>query len=244
MRQSNILLYDDDLKARIHTHLNSHSRLQLDDTNLRRAAVAIVLVDSTPDDDHDPYEPGEEPLRGVPGDVANLDGRMRRVSGGASFLLCRRAARMNRHAGQWALPGGRLDADETPLDAALRETEEELGLSLGTHHMLGYLDDYATRSGYLMTPVVLWAGSRGEITPNPDEVAHAYRIGLHELCRADSPRYVTIPESDRPVVQLPLGGDLIHAPTGAVLLQLRWVGIEGRLNERVHHLEQPVFAWG
>lgn len=238
-----MLPYDDDLKSLIQGNLSAHPRLQLDDANLRHAAVAIVLVDSEPDDVHDPYEPGGEPLRGVPGDVAGLDGRMRGVSGGASFLLCRRAARMNRHAGQWALPGGRLDADETPLDAALRELHEELGLALGAHHLVGYLDDYATRSGYLMTPVVLWAGSHAEISPNPDEVAHAYRIGLHELCRADSPRFVTIPESERPVVQLPLGGDLIHAPTGAVLLQLRWVGLEGRLGERVHHLEQPVFAW-
>lgn len=236
--------YDDSLRELLHTHLTAHPRLSLDDTDLRRAAVAIVLVDSEPDDDVDTYEPGEEPLRGVPGDVAELDGRMRGVSGGASFLLCRRAARMNRHAGQWALPGGRLDADETPLDAALRELDEELGLSLGAHHLVGYLDDYATRSGYLMTPVVLWAGSHAEIVPNPDEVAFAYRIGLHELCRDDSPRFITIPESDRPVVQLPLGGDLIHAPTGAVLLQMRWVGIEGKIGERVHHLEQPVFAWG
>lgn len=239
-----MLPYDDDLQQRLRTHLSMHDRLALDDTNLRRAAVAIVLVDSEPVDDHDPYEPGDEPLRGVPGDVSGLDGRMRGVAGGASFLLCRRAARMNRHAGQWALPGGRLDADETPLDAALRELDEELGLRLGAHHLVGYLDDYATRSGYLMTPVVLWAGEHADITPNPDEVAHAYRIGLHELCRDDSPRFVTIPESDRPVVQLPIGGDLIHAPTGAVLLQMRWVGIEGRLGERVHHLEQPVFAWG
>lgn len=236
--------YDDRLKERIRANLSGHSRLALDDTNLRRAAVAIVLVDSEPDDHLDPYEPGNEPLRGVPGDIEGLDGRMRGVAGGASFLLCRRAARMNRHAGQWALPGGRLDADETPLDAALRELHEELGLELGPQHHIGDLDDYATRSGYLMTPVVLWAGSHIEISPNPDEVAHAYRIGLHELCRHDSPRFVAIPESDRPVVQLPLGGDLIHAPTGAVLLQLRWVGLEGRFDERVHHFEQPVFAWG
>lgn len=238
------LPYDDELRDRLLTHLSAHPRLHVDDTNLRRAAVAVVIVDSEPDDLHDPYEPGPEPLRGVPGDISGLDGRMRAVAGGASFLLCRRAARMNRHAGQWALPGGRLDADETPLDAALRELNEELGLSLDSSHHIGYLDDYATRSGYLMTPVVLWSGSQAEITPNPEEVAHAYRIGLHELCRTDSPRFVTIPESDRPVVQLPLGGDLIHAPTGAVLLQFRWVGLEGRLGERVDHLEQPVFAWG
>ena len=130
------------------------------------------------------------------------------------------------------------------MDAALRELEEELGLSLRTDAVLGFLDDYVTRSGYLMTPVVMWAGDDARIVPNPDEVAHAYHVGLHELCRPDSPRFVSIPESDRPVVQIPLSGDLIHAPTGAVLLQLRWVGIEGRLNERVAHLEQPVFAWG
>ena len=54
---------------------------------------------------------------------------------------------------------------------------------------------------------------------------------------------MTIPESDRPVVQMPLGGDLIHAPTGAVLLQFRRVALEGVAGFRVDQLEQPVFAW-
>lgn len=239
-----MMSYDLELRERIRANLARHERLQLDAEGLRHAAVAVVLTDSDPVDRDDPFEPGDEPLRGVPGDVADLDGRMRGVAGGAAFLLCRRAARMNRHAGQWALPGGRLDADETPIDAALRELDEELGLCLHADSVIGFLDDYVTRSGYLMTPVVLWAGDGVDISPNPDEVAHAYHIGLHELCRPDSPRFVSIPESDRPVVQIPLSGDLIHAPTGAVLLQLRWVGLEGRLNERVAHLEQPVFAWG
>ncbi len=109
--------------------------------------------------------------------------------------------------------------------------------------MLGRLDDYTTRSGYVITPVVLWAAGDVELTPNPAEVAHVYRIGLHELQRDDSPRFVTIPESDRPVVQVPLGKDLIHAPTGAVLVQFRWVALDGRADERVHDFEQPVFAW-
>ena len=235
--------YDDQLRARIKSNLASHDVRAHPLEGRRHAAVAIVLVDSIPDDHDDPFPVGEEPLRNVPGDVTGLDGRMRGVSGGAAFLLCRRAARMNRHAGQWALPGGRLDEGESPVDAALRELDEELGLRLETSHVLGLLDDYPTRSGFVMTPVVLWAGERAVISPNPSEVAHAYRIGLHELCRDDSPRFVTIPESDRPVVQLPLSGDLIHAPTGAVLLQLRRVAIEGRINERVDHLEQPVFAW-
>jgi hypothetical protein len=69
-----------------------------------------------------------------------------------------------------------------------------------------------------------------------------HRVSIRELCRADSPRFVTIPESPRPVIQLPIGGDLIHAPTAAVLYQFRLVALEGR-SERVDHLEQPVFAW-
>ena len=236
--------FDDRLRATMTTNLSSHPRVTVDDESLRPAAVAIVIVNSQPDDDDDPFPLPEQPLINVPGDIAGLDGRMRNVSGGAAFLLCRRAARMNRHAGQWALPGGRLDADETPIDAALRELHEELGLQLGVDSVLGVLDDYPTRSGFRITPVVVWGGHDVRLTPDPGEVAHTYRIGLHQLCRADSPRYVRIPESDRPVVQLPLGGDLIHAPTGAVLLQLRWVAIEGKLGERVDHLEQPVFAWG
>lgn len=235
--------YDHDLRDRIRRNLEGHDRRIHPLHDRRHAAVAIVLVDSDPDDHDDPFPVGDDPLRNVPGDVAGLDGRMRGVAGGAAFLLCRRAARMNRHAGQWALPGGRLDEGETPIDAALRELDEELGMSLGRGDVLGMLDDYPTRSGFVMTPVVLWVGRHAEVVPDPGEVAHAYRIGLHELCRPDSPRFVTIPESDRPVVQLPLSGDLIHAPTGAVLLQLRWVAIEGRLHERVDHLEQPVFAW-
>ena len=109
--------------------------------------------------------------------------------------------------------------------------------------MLGRLDDYVTRSGYVITPVVMWVDGEVELRPDPGEVAHVYCIGLHELQRPDSPRFVTIPESDRPVVQVPLGEDLIHAPTGAVLLQFRWVALDGRAGERVHDFEQPVFAW-
>ncbi|HAN36827.1 MAG TPA: CoA pyrophosphatase, partial [Acidimicrobiaceae bacterium] len=145
--------------------------------------------------------------------------------------------------GQWALPGGRVDPGESAEETALRELHEELGCVLGADAVLGRLDDYVTRSGYVITPVVLWADAQLELQLNPAEVAHAYRIGLHELQRPDSPRFVDIPESDRPVVQLPIGRNLIHAPTGAVLLQFRWVALDGRHGERVHDFEQPVFAW-
>jgi hypothetical protein len=93
-----------------------------------------------------------------------------------------------------------------------------------------------------MTPVVIWGGGRLDPRPAPAEVVAAYRVGLHQLQRDDSPRFIAIPESPRPVVQIPLGNDLIHAPTGAVLLQLRWLCMDGR-HDAVDDLEQPVFAW-
>jgi 8-oxo-dGTP pyrophosphatase MutT (NUDIX family) len=88
---------------------------------------------------------------------------------GTAFLLTRRAAGLRSHKGQWALPGGRCDAGETQAQAALRELHEELGLALGESEVLGLLDDYPTRSGYLITPVVVWAGPGVSIVPNPAE---------------------------------------------------------------------------
>lgn len=239
-----MIRYDDALRERVTEHLRGHRRRVIEVGERRHAAVAIVLVDSVEGEDRvDPHQPTSAEMDVIPGGAGGLDGRMAGVSGGAAFLLCRRAARLNRHASQWALPGGRVDPGESALDAARRELDEELGVALGDGAVLGLLDDYATRSGYVITPVVLWGGGHLELHPSADEVLAAYRVGLHELLREDSPRFVSIPESDRPVVQVPLGNDLIHAPTGAVLLQLRWLGLEGR-DDPVADLEQPVFAWG
>jgi 8-oxo-dGTP pyrophosphatase MutT (NUDIX family) len=238
-----VIPYDTTLRDRMVANLAAHDRLELALDERRHAAVAVVIVDSDATRDGDDPLPAEDwDMTRVPGDTAGLDGTVEGVAGGASFLLCRRASGLRLHAAQWALPGGRLDAGERPVDAALRELDEELGVTLDESAVLGLLDDYPTRSGYVITPVVVWGGDPA-LVPDPGEVLAAYRIGLHELCRSDSPRFVTIPESERPVVQVPLGRDLIHAPTGAVLVQFRWVALEGRLNERVDHLEQPVFAW-
>ena len=237
-----MIAYDEALRDRLTANLAAHTRRSHALGGRRHAAVAVVVVDSHPDD-VDPYDLGEDPLAGLPGDLDGLDGRVEGVAGGAAFLLCRRAAGLNSHARQWALPGGRLEKGETVEEAALREAEEEVGLRLSPDAVLGILDDYPTRSGYVITPVVVWGGGHVELANQADEVAHTYRIGLHELCRADSPRFVRIPESDRDVVQVPVGGDLIHAPTGAVLVQFRWVAVEGRIGARVDEFEQPVFAW-
>jgi 8-oxo-dGTP pyrophosphatase MutT (NUDIX family) len=241
-----VIPYDDSLRALMIRNLNAHRRIAEPLDGAKHAAVALVVVDSDAErDGTDPVDPSTIDMSIVPDVAPDLDGTVNGVSGGAAFLLCRRASRMNTHAGQWALPGGRLDAGESAVDAALRELREEVGLDLPPEHALGVLDDYRTRSGYVITPVVVWGGGDVELTPNPAEVAHVYRIGLHELCRNDSPRFVVIPESDRPVVQVPIGRDLIHAPTAAAMVQFRWVALEGRVEDesRVAHFEQPVFAW-
>lgn len=216
-----MIRFDDSLRAELTANLGAHDRRAQPLDGRRHAAVAVVLVDSV-------AEPDEGEVLGV--------------AGGAAFLLCQRALRMNRHAGQFALPGGRVDPGETALDAALRELDEELGIRLAPGSVLGWLDDYSTRSGYVMTPVVLWGGARPALKPARDEVLGVYRVTLQELVDAD-PRFTAIPESHRPLLQLPLGGHLIHAPTAAVLFQLRQVGLLGRAGERVGDIEEPVFAW-
>jgi 8-oxo-dGTP pyrophosphatase MutT (NUDIX family) len=158
-----------------------------------------------------------------------------------ALLLTRRAPGLRAHRGQWALPGGRCDAGETPAVAALRELREELGLELGQSDVLGLLDDYPTRSGYLITPVVVWAGTGAAISPNPGEVASVHRIALADIGQADAFDFTAIPESVRRVIRFRHDGGFIHAPTAALIYQFREV-LTGR-DTRVAELEQPVFAW-
>jgi 8-oxo-dGTP pyrophosphatase MutT (NUDIX family) len=178
---------------------------------LKRAAVAIALVEAD--------------------DAASR----------TAMLLTLRASGLRAHRGQWALPGGRCDEGETPITAALRELHEELGLELGPEDVLGLLDDYPTRSGYLITPVVAWAARSAVISPNPAEVASVHRIALEDIEQADAFDFVAIPESIRRVIRFHHAGRFIHAPTAALIYQFREV-LAGR-DTRVAELEQPVFAW-
>jgi 8-oxo-dGTP pyrophosphatase MutT (NUDIX family) len=183
----------------------------LDPHGLKLAAVALTLVESD-------------------------DG-----SGETAFVLTRRGRDLRTHKGQYALPGGRCDHGESAITAALRELDEELGLRLREDDVLGMLDDYPTRSGYLITPVVIWAEQTQPLLPNPEEVAAVHRIPLAEIARADAIDFITIPESERQVVRIRMNDFLVHAPTAAVVYQFREL-LAGR-QTRVGDLEQPFFAW-
>lgn len=163
-------------------------------------------------------------------------------SGQECFLITRRALTLRSHAGQWALPGGRIDEGEEPQDAALRELGEEVGLDLGPESILGLLDDYPTRSGFLITPVVMWAGESPATSPNPKEVDSVHLVPLAELERRDLPRFLPGPDKDRPIIQMEIFSRMVHAPTGAILYQLRELALHGRPT-RVAHFDQPSFAW-
>jgi 8-oxo-dGTP pyrophosphatase MutT (NUDIX family) len=162
--------------------------------------------------------------------------------GTAAVLLTLRAAGLRRHGGQWALPGGRLDPGETPEEGALRELEEEIGLTLPAGHVLGCLDDYPTRSGFAITPVVVWGDGSSPLRPDPREVAGVYHVPLEDLLDPESLVLHSIPQSDRPVLSLSILGTLIYAPTAAILHQFAEVAVLGR-ETRVAHYEQPLFAW-
>lgn len=210
MTEQQNFVYGEGLRLRIGQHLAGFERRGHPEESLKRAAVAVVVVD---------------------------DG-----SGQGGLVLTKRSSKLRAHTSQWALPGGRLDPGESPVEAVLRELSEEVNLSLGEDTVLGTLDDYPTRSGYLITPVVVWTGPDAHMTANPDEVASIHRIPFTELNRDDSPAFISIPESDRPVIQMLINDNRVHAPTGAVLYQFREVGLHGR-DVRVDKLEQPVWAW-
>jgi 8-oxo-dGTP pyrophosphatase MutT (NUDIX family) len=159
-----------------------------------------------------------------------------------SLLLTRRSEQLKNHAGQWAFPGGRLDHGETVVDTALREMHEEVSVRISPSEVLGRLDDFVTRSGFVMTPIVVWGGERLETKPNPAEVASVHRIPLTEFMREDAPMLTEMAGSEHPVLRMPVGSDHIAAPTAALIYQFREVCLLGR-ETRVAHYEQPTFAW-
>ena len=157
-------------------------------------------------------------------------------AGRPAFFLTRRAPRLNAHSGQWALPGGRLDPGEDAITAALREMDEEIGVRVAPDHVLGVLDDYVTRSGYCMTPVVVWAGPDVEAVANPSEVAQIFRIPLADTLEDRFVEMLPVAGSEHPMVRINVVDRHMHAPTAAVVYQFREVCLAGRMTRAAHLL--------
>ncbi len=164
-----------------------------------------------------------------------------------AFLLTLRAPRLNAHAGQYALPGGKIDAGEDALTAARRELREELGVEAAPEQVLGVLDDLPTRSGYLVTPFVVWLGEQAEPRPAPDEIAELHRIPLTDLFAGrgrGGNRDLSADDTSGPAVfslYLPTLGHDLFAPTAAIMDHFREVALMGRATPVVRFGE-PRFA--
>jgi 8-oxo-dGTP pyrophosphatase MutT (NUDIX family) len=214
----------DYLKDTVGANLGEFSAIEAEEEGLRRAAVAVVIADV--------------------GLGANIQGiaNPTRWSDEAAIFLTRRSENLRNHPGQWALPGGKLEANESNSQCALRELEEEVGVMIPSDNVLGSLDDFVTRSGFAIRPIVIWGGKGLTTQINRDEVASLHRIPVSEFLRLDAPMLSTVNTSEFPILRMPVGKDAIAAPTAAILYQFREVCILGRPT-RVAHYEQPRFAW-
>ena len=218
------LTFNETLLNHIRVNLKRFSRRTQVNNGLKEAAVAITIVDIQRDPN----------IHGIPFSES--------LTGHAAIILTRRAINLRNHAGQWALPGGHMEAGESPEETVLRELEEEVGLKLNPDHIIGRLDDYSTRSGFLIRPVVVWGIATTSLIANPREVASIHRIPLVEFMREDAPILENIPESEHPALLMPIGNSSVAAPTAAMIYQFREVAILGK-DRRVAHYDQPQFAW-
>ncbi|NOX50532.1 MAG: CoA pyrophosphatase [Gammaproteobacteria bacterium] len=218
------MLCDGTLHNKIKTNLDAFEVRTASATNLKSAAVAITVTDV-----------------GMGADVRGIEDE-NEWSYIAALMLTRRSAKLRHHPGQWAFPGGRVEPGETLVQTALREMSEEVNVALDESRVLGVLDDFVTRSGFAMTPVVVWGGTDLQAKADPDEVQSIHRIPLQEFMRDDSPLLIESQTSEHPILRMPIGEDYIAAPTAAIIYQFREVCLLGN-DVRVAHYEQPEFAW-
>lgn len=156
------------------------------------------------------------------------------------FVLIKRANR-GRNAGQWALPGGKVEAGETTLEAALREAQEEVGLPAIGVQVLGELDYLSAATGYTISPFILSAptGWLPEAVAEEVQAVHVFDLSVlrgddvvHWVVQDDGTQWLQMRLCDRAHV---------HAPTGAILLQFRELALFGREFD-VTALIQPGFT--
>jgi 8-oxo-dGTP pyrophosphatase MutT (NUDIX family) len=165
--------------------------------------------------------------------LAPVDGRLHRPAAvlipviarpdGATVLLTRRAEHLKDHAGQIAFPGGKMDAsDAAPLDTALREAEEEIGLARRFVEPIGYLDPYLSSTGFRIMPVVAMIDPAHHLRIDPSEVESAFEVPLGFLM--DPARHETHEREWRGMMRryyaMPYGDYYIWGVTAGILRNL------------------------
>ncbi len=164
----------DELQQQITDNISRLDRISIEGNESLRQAAVAIVLTSAPDRDE------------------------------ACILLTRRPVTLKRHSGQYALPGGKLDPGEDALQAGLREMEEEIGLTLAPSNLMGMLDDFGSRSGFCITPLVFWAGAHVALEPAPDEVEVVFHIPLEELNDSRIPQMMDVEGTQSPVFCAPL----------------------------------------
>jgi len=140
---------------------------------------------------------------------------------GVEVLFTVRAAKLSSHAGEIAFPGGRLDPGETHVEAALRETEEEVGLVVSEDQVLGRLSDHPSPAGYVATPYVAQVPWPQELTLSPAEVDAVFTVPLDELAAIEPrTRVAELQKYRRLLYSYPWGEYLIWGFTGNVVRDL------------------------
>lgn len=156
-------------------------------------------------------------------------------------VLTRRSAQLKRHPGQWAFPGGKVEEGESEEACARRECREEIGLELSADDLLGRLDDFETRSGFVISPFLYWHDGRPRFVVDEHEVASVHEVPWAHFDQPGVPRWRRA-EDGRSLMAMPIGTGWVHAPTAAILFQafklvwrLEWTVVRAA--------EQPRFAW-
>ena len=185
-----------------------------------------------------PAPPEQYRIPGVPGDLPAALERLRprrlvpaavlvpivERAEGLTVLFTVRAPDLRHHAGQVSFPGGRLDpGDPGPLAAALRESEEEVGLAAGLVDVAGYLPNYMTITGYSVTPVVGFVAPAFQPRPDAKEVSEAFEVPLDVLLDPGSMqlRHKRFMGVRLPFFEMPWGEHLIWGATAAMLVNFR-----------------------
>lgn len=138
------------------------------------------------------------------------------------LLLTRRALHLRHHPGQISFPGGRIEAGETAVEAALRETEEEVGITRAKVQILGSLPAMSTSTGFVVSPWLGLLSTPPKLRLQSAEVAAAFNLPLSYALSNEyrQQRWFSQPYRQQQLHFLPFQNQLIWGATAAILHQL------------------------